>query len=148
MFIRWRCVLLTLLIAVTPAWAQEYPNEGDRCQEITTMSNDVFGLVIDANKARIKAFIRPSAKLFKADCLRTIVTRLGGFRHLMSFLNGSGSLWTRLPDIGALLCNAVIENLPDNWNGDAGAPVPLIDILSAPAVAPSRQRMAIVRGVA
>ncbi len=119
-------VLLTALLTALPAVAQQYPNEGDRCEEITTMSNDVFTQVSDMNKARIKLFIRPAAKLYKAECLRTIISRFGGLGRIMQFLQGS--IWSRIGsvDLGQLLCNAVIENLPDNWSGDRFVPAPMI----------------------
>lgn len=119
--------LFAALCTALPVMAQQYANEGDRCEEITTMSNDVFTQISDMNKERIKRFIRPAAKLYKAECLRSIISRFGGLGRIMQFLQSGGSIWSRLGsiDIGQLLCNAVIDNLPDNWSGDRFTPMPM-----------------------
>lgn len=141
-------VLLVALLTALPAVAQQYPNEGDRCEEITTMSNEVFTQVSDMNKSRIKLFIRPAAKLYKAECLRTIISRFGGLGRIMQFLQGS--IWSRIGsiDLGQLLCNAVIDNLPDNWSGDRSAPAPMIEPWAQPGSRPGDQASAWIKGVA
>lgn len=141
-------VVLVALLTALPAVAQQYPNEGDRCEEITTMSNDVFTQVSDMNKNRIKLFIRPAAKLYKAECLRTIISRFGGLGRIMQFLQGS--IWSRIGsvDLGQLLCNAVIDNLPDNWSGDRSAPAPMIEPWTQPGSRrPDDQASVWIKGV-
>lgn len=146
------CVfILTFAVTATQALAQQSGPQ-DFCEEVTTMNNDVFRTVSDMNKARIKAFIRPAAKLYKVECLRGVVTMLGGLRRMSigGFLNG---LWSRiLEDAGGgllgRLCNAVLDELPDNWNGSNIEPMPMNDVKRPAHETADRRRRDLIEGVA
>ncbi len=140
-------MFLTLLVAILPgttSLAQQLVS--DECVEVTTLSNNVFDMVRDVNKERIKKSIRASAKLYKVDCLRLVISRFGGLGRLAQFLGGS--IWSRIGtlDLNQMLCNAVLDNLPDDFNGATGTWESPLDVLAEPGtMADDRRRRLVAR---
>lgn len=142
---RFWCLLWVALITASPTvFSQSQSEDIDQCAEVTGMSGSVFDMVRGLNKDRIKKNIRAAAKLYKIDCLRQIISRFGGLGRLFQFLGGS--IWSRIGNLnlGQMLCNAVLDNLPDDFNGAAGDWVPSLDVLAVPpgTMAADRRRSA------